>query len=80
MADDERSTLEQLEDALLKFAPPPAGFIAGLIAAGTLRKTGFPPWLLFVLGGAAGSVVVLAVVMLVFHLVNPKRDRSKSNR
>jgi hypothetical protein len=64
----------QLGAALLKFAAPTGGMIAGLFGAGLIRGKG-PPLLGFILGGAIGTVAITALIKGTFAVINPKRRK-----
>ena len=74
MPDKPAPILDQLEDAVLKFIPALGGLVGGFGGAGLLGKH-MPMVLAFVIGGAVGGLVVGATFMLLFRIINPKRDR-----
>lgn len=76
MAKETRSVIDQLEDAILRAGPAAGGVIGGLAGAGMLRDSA-PPVIGFMVGGAAGAVVVYGILYLFFICINPKRDRCK---
>lgn len=72
MEEKPKKVLDQLESALLKFAPASGGIVGGLSGAAFIGGRG-PPILGAVLGGAVGAVLVVAVVKSAFAVINPKR-------
>jgi hypothetical protein len=74
MSEDERSVLEQLEDALLKVGPGAGGALGGIASAGLLKDK-VPTFAAFMLGGVVGGGVMYAVLAGLFRLVNANRDR-----
>jgi hypothetical protein len=78
MPDKPAPILDQVEDAVLKFVPAVGGIFGGFAGAGLLGKS-MTVFLAFVIGGAVGGLAVGLTFMLLFRIINPKRDRrSKS--
>lgn len=78
MAKETRSIIEQLEDATLRAGPACGGVIGGLVGAGILRDSALP-LIGFVVGGAAGAVIVYGILYVFFICINPERDRRTKN-
>jgi len=72
MEEKPKKLLDQLESALLKFAPALGGILGGLSGVAFIGGKA-PPILGAALGGAVGAVLVFAVIKGAFAIVNPKR-------
>lgn len=73
---DQGSTLDQLEDALLKFLPLVGAILGAAVLGGLLTKTKVPPILCYMAGGATGAVIFGLTLKLLLRVINPNRDRS----
>lgn len=76
MSTEQRTVLEQLEDALLKMGPGAGAFIGGLIGVGILKDVS-PIFVGFIAGATLGGGLVYAILYGCFLLLNPKRDRRR---